>query len=91
MGELAGRVPCAPVFEIGHALDNPYVRDNRKIIKISHPERGVVRVIGSPFQFDGEQIHPRLGEKLGASTDAVLKELGYDDTRIANLRKAGAI
>jgi len=50
-----------------------------------------VRVIGSPFQFDGQQIHPRLGEKLGASTEAILKELGYDDTRIANLRKAGAI
>jgi len=91
MDEFAGKVPCAPVFDIGHALDNPYVRDNRKILEIPHPERGVVRVIGSPFQFDGEQIHPRLGEKLGASTDAILKELGYDETRIANLRKAGAI
>ena len=91
MDELAGRVPCAPVFDIGHALDNPYVRDNRRILEIPHPERGVMRVIASPFQYEGEQIQPRPGEKLGASTDAILKELGYDEARVANLRKAGAI
>jgi len=67
MDELAGRMPCAPVFDLGHALDNPYVRDNRKILDIPYPERGVVRVIASPFQFEGEQIHPRLGEKLPQS------------------------
>jgi len=88
---LAGQVPCAPVYNIGQALDNPYVRQQGKIVAVPYPGRGEVKLIGAPFHCPGEEIQPTLAEKLGASTEAILMELGYDSHRIAALRDAGAI
>jgi crotonobetainyl-CoA:carnitine CoA-transferase CaiB-like acyl-CoA transferase len=88
---LAGQVPCAPVYDIGQALDNPFVRQQGKIVTVPHPQRGQVKLIGPPFHCPGEEFHLTLAERLGESTEAILRELGYDDGRIAALREAGAI
>jgi len=88
---LAGQVPCAPVYDIGQALDNPFVKQQGKIVTVTHPQRGQVKLIGPPFHCPGEEIQVTLAEKLGASTEAILRELGYDSHRIAALREAGAI
>ena len=88
---MAGQVPCAPVYDIGQALDNPFVRQQGKIVTVPHPERGQVKFIASPFHCPGDEIRISLAEKLGESTEAILRELGYDAPRIAALKEAGAI
>jgi len=88
---MAGQVPCAPVYDIGQALDNPFVRQQGKIVTVPHTERGQVKFIASPFHCPGDEIRISLAEKLGESTEAILRELGYDAPRIAVLREAGAI
>jgi len=72
-------------------LDNPFVRQQGKIVTVPHPERGQVKFIASPFHCPGDEIRISLAEKLGESTEAILRELGYDAPRIAVLREAGAI
>lgn len=88
---LHGKVPCAPVLTIAEALDNPYVMEQGKIVTVPHPERGEVRLLGSPFHCPGEEISLRLAPHLGEATEAILMELGYERARIRELRAAGVI
>ncbi len=73
---LAGQVPFAPVYDIGQALDSPFVRQQGKIVTVPHPQRGEVKLIGAPFHCPWEKIQPTLGESLGASTEAILQQMG---------------
>jgi len=91
LAELQGKVPCAPVLTIAQALDNPYVRQQRKIVEIAHPEKGSVKVLTSPFHCPGEDIPLRLAPHLGDATEAILSELGYEAGRIRELKAAGVI
>jgi len=91
LAELQGKVPCAPVLTIAQALDNPYVRQQGKIVEIAHPERGSVKVLASPFHCPGEEIPLRLAPHLGEATEAILSELGYEAGRIRELKAAGVI
>jgi crotonobetainyl-CoA:carnitine CoA-transferase CaiB-like acyl-CoA transferase len=91
LAELQGKLPCAPVLDIAQALDNPFVRQQGKIVEIPHPERGRVKVLASPFHCPGEEILIRLAPRLGEATDAIMQELGYETARIQELRQAGVI
>jgi succinate--hydroxymethylglutarate CoA-transferase len=91
LAELQGKVPCAPVLNIAQALENPYVRQQGKIVALFHPERGKVRVLASPFHCPGEEIPLKLAPHLGEATEAILSELGYEASRLAALREAGVI
>lgn len=91
LAELQGQVPCAPVLDIAQALDNPFVRQQGKIVEILHPERGRVKVLASPFHCPGEEIPLRLAPRLGEATDVIMAELGYEPARIQELRQAGVI
>ncbi|MDZ7702580.1 MAG: hypothetical protein U5J98_11265 [Halobacteriales archaeon] len=60
--------------------------------ELEHPAAGTIPSIEHPLRFDGaesgfESAPPLLGE----DTDAVLREAGYDDAMLAQLREAGAI
>jgi succinate--hydroxymethylglutarate CoA-transferase len=91
LAELQGKVPCAPVLNIAQALENPYVRQQGKIVALFHPERGKVRVLASPFHCPGEEIPLKLAPHLGEATEAILSELGYEPGQIAAFRAAGVI
>ena len=49
------------------------------------------RMVAPAFRFPGEAMPRQGAPALGADTDAVLEELGYDADRIATLRAAGVI
>ena len=87
---FAGVLPCAPVNEIAQALDNPYFRQRGGVRTVAHPDRPDLKLLASPIRLD-EPIPDRPGPKLGADTDAILAELGYDDEEIDALRQAGAV
>jgi crotonobetainyl-CoA:carnitine CoA-transferase CaiB-like acyl-CoA transferase len=59
---------------------------------VPHPTAGTVRVLRSPFTFSETQVvAPVAPPLLGQHTDEVLRDLGYDDTRIAALRETKVI
>jgi crotonobetainyl-CoA:carnitine CoA-transferase CaiB-like acyl-CoA transferase len=82
---LAGHMPIAPVFGLDQALDNPYLRETAMIDHVDHPGRDGLRVLANPIKIDGERLPSRAGPLLGADTDAVLAEAGYDAEAIADL------
>jgi crotonobetainyl-CoA:carnitine CoA-transferase CaiB-like acyl-CoA transferase len=88
---LEGYVPVAPVFGLDQALDNPWLDEIGMHDVVQHPDRDRLRVLSSPIRVDGERLPNRAGPLLGADSDAILSELGYDAADIAGLRAGGVI
>jgi crotonobetainyl-CoA:carnitine CoA-transferase CaiB-like acyl-CoA transferase len=92
LDRLRGRVPCAPVNDVRQALADPQVQARDMIVEVEHPEFGALRQVRSPVRTEGEVRHPARAPRLGEHTDAVLREiLGYGESTIGRLRRAGAI
>lgn len=87
---FAGEVPAAPVNDVKSALDNPFVREEGRIREYAH-NGGAIPMLASPFVCPGEEMPAVGAPPLGAHTDALLGELGYDRARIDRLRQIGAI
>jgi CoA:oxalate CoA-transferase len=87
------RVPCAPVNDLEHALNDVQVRARNMVVTVGHPEGGEVQMTGNPVKLSdtGEESFapPPL---LGQQTDDVLRELlGKSESDIEALRAAGTI
>lgn len=89
--KFKGIIPISPVYDMAQALDNPFVEEIDMITEVDHPDRPGLRVLNNPIKLDGKRVPIRCAPKLGADTDALLKDIGYDDEDIAALRDAGAI
>jgi CoA:oxalate CoA-transferase len=88
------RLPAAPVLSPHEVAAHPHLAERRFFPDVPHPARGRVGVNAIPFQVDGGRPMPTGGApyRVGEHTRTVLTEvLGYDDTRVESLRKAGAI
>ncbi len=90
MAVLGGNVPCAPVYGIADALENPFLLDRGGVVTTVHPNRPDLKNLQSPVRMT-DPIPNQPGPCLGADTDDILRELGYDDAAIQNLRRTGVI
>jgi crotonobetainyl-CoA:carnitine CoA-transferase CaiB-like acyl-CoA transferase len=90
VAQFGGKVPCAPVYDIASALDNPFLAERGGIDHFDHPDDPDLKMVASPIRI-GAEIPKRPAPKLGADTDALLSELGFDAGQIATLRDAGVI
>ena len=80
-------IPAAPVKTVAEFMDDPAVRHHDMVHEYDHPEVGRLRVMGQPLVFTGTPTQdPGPPPTLGQHTDQVLKEAGYDDAAIAELR-----
>ena len=91
LAALRGAVPVAPVYDLAQALANPFAAERGVVQSFDHPERKDFRTIATPIRVDGAIPPARAGSPLGADTDAVLAELGYDAASISGLRARGVI
>jgi len=88
VGILGGNVPCAPVYGIADALENPFLLDREAVVTTTHPNRPDLKNLQSPVRM-ADPIPNQPGPCLGADTNDILLELGYDDTAIQNLHRTG--
>ena len=86
---FAGVVPAAPVNGVGEALDE--ARADGRVIAVDHPEREGFAMMANPVRPAGATHPARPAPALGADSEAVLADLGYDGERIARLRDDGVI
>ena len=89
LGELQGELPAAPVYDLPQALDNPFLREIGMLRDLPHPAKSDYRVLANPIKFDGERVPSRIAPQLGEQTDAVLREVGYTEPEIADLKAKG--
>jgi len=91
MERLKGRLPAAPVYDMAQALDNPFAQAVGMVRNVPHPARADFRALANPIRLDGERLPSRPAPALGADTEALLREVGYDDVGLAALKSSGAI
>ena len=82
----------APVQSPAEVVVDRQVEANGYLLSFDRGEHGTTRVVSSPAQFDGEPPAARYpAPDLGQDTDAVLRDLGWDEGRIAAARDAGTV
>ena len=74
MKKFAGYVPAAPVYDIAQALENPYVAEIEMTYEEEHPDMpaGKIRLLSSPYKFNGKRLKGGIAPKLGADTRNLL-------------------
>jgi CoA:oxalate CoA-transferase len=83
---------CARINTLEEAIDDPQLNANGMVIEIEHAPAGKLRLPGTPVRLHGTPPVPRTAAPdLGAQTVDLLRELGYDDAALAQLRAEGAI
>ena len=85
---LRGSVPCGPVYDMAQALENPYFIERGGVQVFDHPDKPGFKLVASPFRID-EPLPAQRAPKLGEHTEALLEELGYSATEIAQLKERG--
>lgn len=88
MGIFAGKVPAAPVYDVQQALDSDFVAEQERLLNFPHPS-GNVRMVASPVRAGEHPVRP--APTMGADTDEVLGQVGYDANAIASLRERSVI
>jgi crotonobetainyl-CoA:carnitine CoA-transferase CaiB-like acyl-CoA transferase len=78
--------PCASIWKIEEVIDHPQIKARGAIQELD-TQYGRLRFAGSGFKLaHGGGRLDRMAPELGADTDAVLGELGFDAAEIAALR-----
>jgi formyl-CoA transferase len=61
-------------------------------VELDHPQRGKWWNVGMPIKLSASPARIERSPLLGEHTDQVLKDvLGYDESKIGALKKAGAL
>jgi len=88
----AAGITSGPINSVAEALSSPQARAGGMVTEIEHPTAGLLRMLGLPIRFSdtaaSTQHPPPL---LGEHTDEVLRELGFEDPDIEQLRVFGVI
>jgi len=91
LGRLrAARVPCGEVRGMAEVLAHPQVAARRLIRVIDSPV-GPLPTIEAAFRLSDSPVATGPLPDLGGDTDAVLRDIGYSDEQLAELRHAGVI
>jgi crotonobetainyl-CoA:carnitine CoA-transferase CaiB-like acyl-CoA transferase len=88
----ARRIPCAPVNRFSQALADPQVRHRNMVVELQHPGGKSTHGPGNPIKLSRTNEESfSAAPAIGQDTDHVLSGiLGYDASRIAELKNRGA-
>jgi crotonobetainyl-CoA:carnitine CoA-transferase CaiB-like acyl-CoA transferase len=85
-------VACGPIYAMDQVFADPQVRHLGAAAAVSHPRLGELTLIAQPVRLSRTPATMAAATpEIGAHTDEVLKELGYDDAAIDRLRGAHVI
>ena len=79
-------VPCGPVLSMLEIKNDQSLRKCGTIVEVDQPKRGKFVTIGCPPKFSNYKPEVKAAPMLGEHTDDILKEAGYTDEEIKQLR-----
>ncbi len=85
-------VPAGPIYKMNEVFADPQVKHLKMARKVKHPKLGEIELVGQAVSLSRTPWEMRgPAPERGEHTDAVLRELGYQDQDISRLRKEGVI
>lgn len=82
----------APVYDARDVIADPHIRQTGMLTELDDPDLGPLLQHNLLWRFSESPGRIRFtGRALGADTDAVLGELGYEQSELARLRDSGVI
>ncbi len=89
--EAAG-LSYGPIRQPHELLDDPHLQAGGALIQATMPDGTAVATAALPIEFDGQKAGKRLDpQPTGAQTRSILRGLGMDDARIAQLVADGVV
>jgi crotonobetainyl-CoA:carnitine CoA-transferase CaiB-like acyl-CoA transferase len=81
-----------PVLKLSEAVEHPQLKARGVVTEVPREGRAAQRQLACPIRFSQGLEPPRhIGVAVGAHSDEVLRELGYDAEQIAALRASKAL
>ncbi len=85
-------VPIAPLHTIDQALMHAQSLANHMVVQVANSEGRATRLLGSAFKVgEGENISNRHPPRLGEHSQEVLREAGFGQAEIEDLRARGVV
>jgi crotonobetainyl-CoA:carnitine CoA-transferase CaiB-like acyl-CoA transferase len=85
-------VPHAPVATLDEVPSLEQVQHRKTFQRIQHSTEGEVTFVRSPITYDGDMEDGRYPPPtLSEHTEEVLREIGYEDATISEMRREGVI
>ncbi len=72
LGALGELLPIAPVYDLPHALESPFVARTGMIATVRHPARPDLKVLANPIRLNGERLAQAVCSALGADNERLL-------------------
>lgn len=83
-------IPFSDLNDIHQFLQHPQLSDRNRWREVESPA-GTIRAILPPWTMEGVELEMGPIPAVGADTDAILREIGFDTDAIANLSASHAI
>jgi crotonobetainyl-CoA:carnitine CoA-transferase CaiB-like acyl-CoA transferase len=81
-----------PVQEIHEVFTDPQALKNNYVVDFDHPALGKVNILGYPIHFSSARAGTRsVAPALGEHTKPIMKQLGFTDEEIQQLKNEGVI
>jgi len=87
------KVPVAPVYNVDDVVRDPHLNSRDMFVEVDHRAAGKVKVVNFPVKFSETPCEVRdAAPVLGQHDEDLLRNiLGYDESKIDELKKANAI
>ena len=85
-------IPCGPIYTVDQTFADSQVKGLNMSPEVEHPEMGPIKIVGQAVKLARTPQKMRnAAPELGAHTEEILKELGYDAESIDQLRDEGIV
>lgn len=85
-------IPCGRIRRVGEVLESENTKAREMMVEVEDPARGKMKLLGIPVKLSNTPGDIRLTPPLlGQHTEEVLKELGYSEEEVKELKSKGIV